>query len=109
MNPCLSGCEKGRSRRLDLFTMRSMPSKSKLNRDVVNVTACVGVTSQRRPAHARGSAAAREPHTTIAYALSGTAYTVCGRPSRVTRRLALDSGTATPEGPAQRDAFSFRQ
>jgi hypothetical protein len=109
MDPCLSGCEKGRSGHLDVFTMRSMPSKSKLNNDVVNVTACVVLASQRRPAHARGFAAAREPHTTIAYAMSGTAYTVCGRPSRVTRRLALDSGTATLEGPAQRDAFSFRQ
>lgn len=34
MEPCLSRCEKkGGQVHLDLFTMRSMPSKSKLNRD----------------------------------------------------------------------------
>jgi hypothetical protein len=39
------------------------------NGDVVNVTACVVLATQRRPAHARGFGAARKPHTTIAYAM----------------------------------------
>jgi hypothetical protein len=46
-----------------------MPSKSKLNGDVVNLTACVVLASQRRLADACGFGAAREPHTTIAYAM----------------------------------------
>lgn len=96
MNPCLSGCERGRSGHLDLFTMRSMPSKSKLNRDVVNVTACVVPASQRRPAHAHGFGAAREPHITIAYAMSGTAVSGVRVPARARRFPASCPEPASP-------------
>jgi hypothetical protein len=81
--------------------MRSMPSKSKLNGDVVNLTACVVLASQRRPADARGFGAAREPHTTIAYAMypdhthtGGGGVSRAASPSEAAHREGGARGTA---------------
>ena len=83
MNPCLSGCEKGGQVHRDLFTMRSMPSKSKLNLDLAKGTACVVPASQRRSAHThRFRACTRAAHR---YRLRNVGYccsNLAGGPTR---------------------------